>query len=384
MKHILLLFWLLFSFLSGLEAQSRFNFTGYVLDLPVYEHLNKSISDIYGISNNQYLNLARVRLSPSLILWNNARIDAAYEIDGLYYNSSYGLQINPLLSINRQILNLKWTAVNEKHLSIIHYIDRLSFRQDIKQFSAVIGRQRIAWGTGRIWNPTDMFNPINPASYYKIEKDGADAVSLKYAFASFTDLNVVYNPQEKIRNSNYGFRFRTNHWEYDMSLMGGYFDRRIVGGMDFAGNLFNAGVRGEGIISANKDSLSKHYVKFILGIDNQFTASFYGLLEYYFNGEGKSNTRDYDIAGLNSGTILNLSKNYICASSVYQVFPLLNLTFTDITNLNDLSGFVSIIASFSAKENLTLSAGIQNTYGSAASEYWYYPFSFYMQAQYYF
>ena len=53
---------------------------------------------------------------------------------------------------------------------------------------------------------------------------------------------------EKLNNSNGGFRFRTNYSEYDLSLIGGYFDKRIVIGGDFAGNLFEAGVRGEGKI----------------------------------------------------------------------------------------------------------------------------------------
>jgi hypothetical protein len=230
----------------------------------------------------------------------------------------------------------------------------------------------------------DLFNPINPASYYKIEKDGADAVSAKYAFGNFTDLNVVFNPQEKIKNSNYAFRFRTNFAEYDMSVIGGYFDRRIVGGLDFAGNLFDAGVRGEGIISVNKDSTEDNFVKFILGIDNQFTPKLYALAEYHYNGEGKTDRNSYDFERLAKGEIQNLSRNYICLSAMYQLNALTNITLTDISNLNDGSGFVNAVLSFAAKEFLTLNLGSQITYGSMESEYWYYPFSLYFQADYYF
>jgi hypothetical protein len=376
---------ILASFLTiELSSQVKFEFSGYAVDLPIFESSKKELADLFNTDRNQFLNLTRVRLSSSLSLWKNSRIEGEYEIDGLYYNSADNLGFGSSGKTNRQIVRLRWNPVNEKHFLLTHFIDRLYFWQGFKSGNVVLGRQRISWGTGRIWNPTDLFNPINPASYFKVEKDGADAVSAKIAFSNFTDLNLVYNPQEKIKNSNYGFRFRTNFAEYDMSVMGGYFDNRIIGGLDFAGNLFNAGVRGEGIISFNKDSTKDNFIKFILGIDNQFTTEIYALAEYHYNGEGKTDKLSYDFEKLARGEIQNLSRNYLCLSGMYQLNPLINITLTDITNFNDGSGFVSFLASYSVKENLTLNLGSQVTYGGRESEYWYYPFSLYFQAEYYF
>lgn len=365
-------------------AQPKFSLSGYAEDLPVFQHLKKEIADLHGSDKNQFLNLTRLRLRASADLWKNSRIEGEYEIDGLYFSSANDLELGTSGKTNRQIVKLRWTPVNEKNFQLIHFIDRLYWRQGFKSGSIVFGRQRISWGTGRIWNPTDLFNPINPASYYKIEKDGADAVSLKYAFGQFTDLNLVYNPQEKIKNSNYGLRFRTNYHEYDMSIMGGYFDRRIIGGLDFAGNLLDAGVRGEGIISVNKDSTKDKFVKFILGIDNQFTPELYALIEYHYNGEGKVDKSSYDFLRLAKGEIQNLSRNYICLSASYQFNALTNAALTNISNLNDESGFVNAVLSFEAKQFLSLSLGSQVTYGSKLSEYWYYPFSLYFKADFYF
>ncbi len=369
---------------SEFIAQINFDFSGYAVDLPVFQSSGNELADFLDTDRNQFLNLARVRLRSSLSIWKNSRIEAEYEIDGLYFKSADNLDLGGSGKTNRQIVRLRWTPVNEEHFLLTHFIDRLYLWQGFKSGSVVLGRQRISWGNGRIWNPTDLFNPINPASFFKVEKDGADAVSAKYAFGNFTDLNLVFNPQEKIRNSNYGFRFRTNFEEYDMSVMGGYFDKRIVGGLDFAGNLFVAGVRGEGIISVNKDSTKDKFVKFILGIDNQFTPEIYALAEYHYNGEGKTDKSAYELERLARGEIQNLSRNYLCISSVYQFNPLASVTVTGITNFNDGSGFVSLIASYSAKENLTLGLGSQITYGSRQSEYWYYPFSLYFQAEYFF
>ena len=384
MKRCLLYIFLFSTCIAEISSQPKIDFSGYAEDLPVFESLKQELADLYGSEKNQFLNLTRVRLRASANLWENSRIETEYEIDGLYYNSTPQLELGSSGKTNRQIIRLRWTPVNEKHFQLTHFIDRLYLWQGFKSGSVVVGRQRISWGTGRVWNPMDLFNPINPASYYKIEKDGADAVSAKYAFGNFTDLNVVFNPQEKINHSNYAFRFRTNYAEYDMSVMGGYFDRRIVGGLDFAGNLFDAGVRGEGIISVSKDSTEDRFIKFILGVDNQFTPEFYALAEYLYNGEGKTDRNSYDFARLELGRIQNLSRNYICVSAMYQLNALTNITLTDISNLNDGSGFVNAVVSFAAKEFLTLNLGSQVTYGSPQSEYWYYPLSMYFQADLYF
>ena len=369
---------------TNIFAQPDFSFTGYVVDLPIYLIPGESQKDSLGNTKNQFLNLTRARLHPKLNLWTNARLDVEYEINALYFSSSNDLDLNTSEKSNRQLIDLTWNPVNEEHFNVTHYIDRLYFRQGFDFGNVVIGRQRISWGTGRIWNPTDLFNPINPAVFYKVEKDGADAMSMKYIFGNFTDLNLVFNPQKKIKNSNYGFRFRTNYEEYDMSVMGGSFDNRVVSGLDFAGNLLYAVVRGEGIISLDKDDFDDKFVKFILGIDNQFTPELYALLEYHYNGEGKTDKTQYEFDKLMRGEIQNLNKNYLYIGGFYQYNPLLYFSLDNISNINDGSGFINVSCIYSIEENLSLYAGTQITYGSELSEYWYYPSSLYLELEFYF
>jgi hypothetical protein len=247
-----------------------------------------------------------------------------------------------------------------------------------------IGRQRISWGTGRIWNPTDLFNPINPASYDKIEKDGADAVSARYYLGNFTDLEVVYNAVDEFNESNYGARFRTNFKDYDFSIVGGYFDQRVVVGADFAGNLLEAGFRGEGIISADNDDLASNFAKCILGLDYQITPELYGLAEYHFNGEGKTNRLDYELTRLISGEILNLKRNYLFLQTTYQIHPLLSSASSLNLNLNDGSGFFNGSLSYSLAENWYLNLGTLLPFGDIFDEYWYYPTSVYLKGEFYF
>ena len=369
---------------SNSQAQVDYDFSGYLVDFPIYQHSNKRISDLLGLKNDQFLNLTRIRLKPTIYFWSGSRLNIEYEISSFYLNSKGNLFVMQPGKTKTQIVDLTWTPVLEDNIIVSHFIDRLYFRQGFEWGNIELGRQRISWGTGRIWNPTDLFNPINPASFYKIEKDGADVISGEVFLGNFTDINIVFNPQDKISASNYGFRFRTNMGEFDLSVIGGYFDDRIVAGGDFAGNLFDAGIRGEGIISAKNGNLNENFFRYILGLDYQFTPELYSLVEYQFNGEGRSNKSEYELLRLVKGDILNLSRNYVNITVIYQIHPLLNLSFSNNSNLNDGSGFITFQCNYSMYENFYLNLGLQSTYGSEFTEYWYYPFSIYLQSEFYF
>jgi hypothetical protein len=364
-------------------SQIDYSFSGYIVDLPVYSINNKDLSQFLSMDQGQFLNLTRLRLRPEVYLWSGARLNLEYEADVLYSKQNSFLFINQT-STNRQYFNLKWDLINKNNVDVSHYIDRLYFRQGFNWGNIIIGRQRIAWGVGRVWSPTDLFNPINPANFGKLEKDGVDAASLTYSFGNFTDINVVYNPQKKPGSSNAGFRFRTNYDQFDLALVGGYFDKRVVAGGDFAGNFFDAGIRGEGIISMNKNNLSDNFVRLVFGVDNQFTSKLYGLFEYQFNGEGKANKLDYDLLGILNGSIINLSRNYLIVSGSYQYTPLLTFTIANNWNLNDGSGYVNLTAAYSVSGNATVTAGTFIRYGDKLSEYWYYPNSYYLEGQLFF
>ena len=365
-----------------INAQIRASFTGYAVDIPVYTFSSDKTSSFFP-RENQLLNLTRLRLKPQIFLWSGARINIEYEMDALLAKDINNSEINQV-TVNRQLINMKWNIASGNKYQLSHYIDRLYFRQGFDWGNIIVGRQRISWGTGRIWNPTDLFNPLNPADFSKIEKDGADALSMTYYLGNFTDLNIVYNPQDKFKENNAAFRFRTNYDTYDLAVIGGYFDRRYVAGFDFAGNLFVAGVRGEGIISMDKNDLSKNYTKLVFGIDNQFTPKLYALIEYQYNGEGRTNKFSYDLTRLARGEIINLNRNYLFVSSNYLFTPLITGTFSNNTDINDGSGFVNVSCSWSLTENSNLTFGALITYGKEFTEYWYYQNSLYTQAELFF
>jgi hypothetical protein len=365
------------------SSETSLDFSGYVAELPVYERLQPSLAQLSNISNSEFSNLARVRLRPTLHFGDNTKVGAEYEIDGLYYSQNSSFNLSSPIPM-RQVISLRWQPVTETNFTASHYIDRLYIDQDFSFGSLVIGRQRISWGTGRVWNPTDIFNPINPANFGKIEKDGSDAASMKFNLGQLTDLQLVYNAEYHFRSSDYAARFHTNILTYDFSLMSGFVDKRLVNGGDFAGDIGGAGIRGEALVSSDVLNNTGYFVKWILGTDYQFTDKLYGLVEYYHNGQGSLDKTNYDLTGLYEGKILNLAKDYLDVTGTYQIHPLVSIAISSNSNFNDGSGFLSGSITYSASDNTSLALGTLFTYGSTLSEYWYYPQAYYLKLEAYF
>ncbi len=389
-KSLLLSIFLFFVAIAELFS-IELDFNGYVYVLPTYQKLPKS-AKLFNISEDNdsyFMDLNRFRLRPTLHLSEDTRITMHYELDFSVSNAIIPYQTN-YGKTNRQVLNLHNKFIDNKidnnwNLIAEHFIDLLYFKHSFDFGEITAGRQVISWGVGRVWQPTDLFNPLNPANFSKFEKDGVDAVSFKYFAGNFTDIEFVYNFRETIKQSNVGARFRTNFNEYDVSLMTGYFDEKYAVGADFTGNFFGAGLRGEAIYKFHKDKDSSFF-KCIAGLDYQFTSDIYGLIEYQFNGEGTANKDKYInyFERLAKGEIQNLGKNYLTSNFTYLIHPLVNSGLMVLTNLDDMSGYVGLNASWSALDELNLKLGTMFFWGEEKTEYSYYSTAVYLIGEFFF
>lgn len=376
----------------GLKAELDFDINGYAYNMLSYMKINESLKKIDpSFSIDDFAtNITRLRLRPNLDIGDNSRITMHYEIDGLFSKINLPFFSSPEMT-NRQAVKMNWeigSTDSTSDFSFIanHYIDMLYFKQFFDWGEFVLGRQVIAWGVGRVWQPTDLFNPINPANFAKLERDGSDALSGKIYLGDFTDMEFVVNFREMIKDYNYGTRFRTNYEGYDLTGMLGYFDQRVVLGGDFAGNLFDAGVRGEAIYSFERNDSTDAYVRFIIGADYQFTGEFYAMIEYQYNGEGTNNKDEYlyYFERLMKGEIQNIGQNYIAIMSSYQIHPLVGTSLTNITNLGDGSGMLGISGTYNMYQDFNIGLGTMFFYGGEGGEYSLYPTAIYLTGQYFF
>ena len=174
------------------------------------------------------------------------------------------------------------------------------------RFDLTVGKQQISPGTGYAWNPTDMFNRkdmLDPT----YENPGHSAVAVDVPLGARGTALVLYAPEETFERSGKFARVKLHAGHFDVSLVGGErfvpltdylsgvasVERRRMAGGDFSGQLLDVGVWGE--ITYNDMATSDDFAELLVGVDHTLRSGLYLLGEFYVNGRGKCDDRDYDL-----------------------------------------------------------------------------------------
>jgi hypothetical protein len=129
--------------------------------------------------------------------------------------------------------------------SLRHALYRAWVRYEGDRFDLTVGRQRIALGRGRLWNPTDLFNPIFPLAIEGDQRIGQDAVVGRLRLGRSLRLMGIWSPQDDPDLHKAAGRLELHRTEIDAAIMAGRFQQDWVFGGDFATSLRGASVRGE-------------------------------------------------------------------------------------------------------------------------------------------
>jgi hypothetical protein len=264
------------------------------------------------------------------------------------------------------LFDLDWTVREEKSFLLRQNVFRAFTSFQTEKIQATLGRQRIAWGTGFVWNPTDLLNPIIPVSIERDEEEGVDAAYLAIPLSPLSRGEAAFAPGDNGGESSGAIRLSTNLLTYDISLMGGEFREDFVVGSDFAGYIKGAGFRGE--FSYTWKEEERDFFRGILNGDYNFPHGIYVILELYFNGEGTTNKDEYDYESLLSGESLSLAKHYLAGYMSMNITPLMGIGLYSIVNLDDGSSLIGPSMNYSVIENLDFSLSTYTFTGSDDSE----------------
>ncbi|MBI5209939.1 MAG: hypothetical protein HY927_08205 [Elusimicrobia bacterium] len=255
------------------------------------------------------------------------------------------------------------------------------------------GRQRIAWGTGKLFNPTDVLNPANPFSVEKEERPGVDALYGRLGLAELTQAELAWAPEEGWSRNALLARVRSNWRSFDLSAMGGKTSLStsswIVGG-DFAGNVADGTLRGEW--SYSDPGGGRPSWKLSVGYDYTFTTDvripgfkdLSVMAEFFHNGAGRTGVFRYDFRKVLAGREITLAKDYAGFAFAKDLHPLLKLDVTVVLNLDDSSWFAGPVLTWDVGRSLFVSGGFQRYGGSAPTEYGRLSNVGYLQAQFHF
>jgi hypothetical protein len=147
-KFILLLILLLGN--QSFSQLSKFDFGGY------QKYLFGS-SKYPGIDSRLNDHLLHTRLN--FRYYPSQNINTALELRlRAYYGGSVEkiLNYSDLIQTKRDFVDLDWLMWNSKSSLGYLEVDRLYFDWNLNKLQFTLGRQRVAWGTCWVWNPTDI------------------------------------------------------------------------------------------------------------------------------------------------------------------------------------------------------------------------------------
>lgn len=264
---------------------------------------------------------------------------------------------------------------------------------------ATLGRQRVAWGTCWVWNPTDLFNPKNVLNFDYEELPATNALRFQYYTSPVTKVDVTYQPAKDPNNQILAGLWSMNQWNYDINLIAGVRFKKWLGGFSWAGDILDAGFRGEVLVSqapnqpdtnsiyqqfgeSSLSSWDKPIVSISLSGDYTFPNTFYIHTEMLFINNGKkSNTLLFQEEAISLG-MLTAARWSLYQEFAYEITPLLRSTIYAIFNPDDKSYVIVPSLSYSIITNLDLYVIGLFFEGDPLTQYGEFGISFYARIKY--
>ena len=365
--YLALIFSVMFVF-SGISiAQlSSYGIDGYIKDMV-------STTKIPFSSDRWYDNLIHARLNTH---WYPSN-DLTGEFD-LRMRAYYGGTVENIpdfldqIRSHHQFTQLDAVLWNEKKSVGYLEADRLYLTWYQGRFDMTVGRQRIAWGTSWVWNPTDLFNPLSPLNFDYEEGPGVDAVRAEYFYGPISKFEIAVRPGKTKKGWIGAGKWTTNFMNYDFNFLGGITDNRWVVGGSWSGSILNAGFRGEFTVKKKPELITEYKnIYFLIGGtplssygkavftgvlsgDYTFPNSFYIHTEVLYNSSGKiKDAGAYAFEASKLG-MLSPSRWSIYQEFAYDVTPLIRADFFSLFNPNDKSYVLLPSLSYSVVTNVDL------------------------------
>jgi hypothetical protein len=185
------------------------------------------------------------------------------------------------------LLKLSHLWVDEKTLVVHSVIDRMVLQYATDQWDVRIGRQRINWGVNTIWNPNDIFNAYNFLDFDYEERPGNDAIRVQRYFRNSTSAEVAIKPGEHKDETIAALLYHFNTSKYDVQVLAGVFNSDYVVGGGWAGNIKEAGFKGEISYFHPKDKSgdTSGVVSLSLMADQTFKGEWYLSASFLYNSK---------------------------------------------------------------------------------------------------
>ncbi len=246
------------------------SFNGYIKDMQVYAIASPLASTTYNFIHNR-LNL---KYYPS------SSFTAALEVRNRVY---LGSDINKIpdfvnfVDVDNGYVDLSALIIKENALLAVAQIDRFWLDWGHENWQIRVGRQRINWGKTLIWNPNDLFNTFNYTDFDYEEQPGSDALKATYYPTGMSSIEAAIKPGKASDETVAAGIWRFNRNRYDLQVLAGVYRTDLAFGLGWAGNIKNAGFKGEATWFQPKNNSPEHRkeVSAAITVDYSFEAPIY-------------------------------------------------------------------------------------------------------------
>ena len=303
-----------------------------------------AIGDIENYLGKEHINSASYKLA------SNISSDTPFSTQSNANNYNNG-------EYYAQLYRLYAGYANEKH--------RISF-----------GLQKVSMGVGRIWNPTDLFNPKNPLALEPDEVFGAFSLFYTYSPSELSEMTIV-GAERADKSFKYAGRIKGYLEFLDVALNIVNAKNATMVGYELEGELFESAIelRSEGGWFDDK-LLNKQYFQGVIGADYAFVNSLILTSEWLYT----SKTFEEEFVRKPSGTANNLvrSHDYFGLNLAYQFDALFFGLLSSIINIDDGSSYITPIVSYSIDDDTVLKVGTMLYSGKSGSEFGDYKHTYYI------
>lgn len=210
----------------------------------------------------------------------------------LKYTGGFG----ELLDVDPGAVDMSWTLVDNRNVVLHSTLDRAWLNWTGEKWDVGIGRQRINWGVNLVWNPNDLFNTLNFTDFDYEERPGSDAIRIQHYLSGMSSIEVAYKVTGNFRTDVGAVMYKFNRNLYDVQLLAGKYQTDAVAGLGWAGNLGEAGFKGEVTYfePLMPDPLfARRAVAATAAVDYSFKKGIYLMGSYLYNTANQS-----DLSGL--------------------------------------------------------------------------------------
>lgn len=224
---------------SGQEKVTKLQLNGYIKNLHEWSFVDK-------LEQSQWTTFLHNRLNFKYPVSKAVNVRLEFR-NRLYYGDNVKNipEFSKVISRDNGWADLSWNLVDTDNVLFNSLIDRASINYSKGDWDITLGRQRVNWGMNLVWNPNDIFNTYNFLDFDYEERPGSDAIRIQYYLDDFSKIELAAKKGREKDDHIIATMYKFNKWSYDIQIIAGIYQKDWVMGTGWAGNLKNAGFKGE-------------------------------------------------------------------------------------------------------------------------------------------